>query len=166
MDIIAARVAYIFSEDDFDVDRIVGPENIGERDMERLASIVMRDFDPEFRFMVRPGDMLIGGRNFRYGHPHYPPMQGMRHLGIARVIAESFAPGYWREEMEEGFPQVTCAGILNAVSRWDNILVSFKEGVFRNTDRDIVLSIDCFSFRKARMLKAGALNALLKINNK
>jgi hypothetical protein len=60
---------------------------------------------------VQPGDLLVGNHNFGYGHPHYPPMIGMRHLGIAGVIAESFSPGYWRGEIAMGFPQVICPGI-------------------------------------------------------
>ena len=32
-------------------------------------------------------------------------MIGLRRLGIRAVIADSFATGYWREEIAEGFPR-------------------------------------------------------------
>ena len=35
-------------------------------------------------------------------------MIGLRRLGVRAVIAESFATGYWREEIAEGFPQIAC----------------------------------------------------------
>jgi 3-isopropylmalate/(R)-2-methylmalate dehydratase small subunit len=55
---------------------------------------------------VRLGDLLVGNHNFGYGHPHYPPMKAMRHMGIAGVIV--VPPGYWRGEISMGFPQVSC----------------------------------------------------------
>lgn len=81
------RVAWIFPEKDFDVDDIVGVANIKLKDPVKLAEVAMSDFDPGFAAQVRPGDLLIGGENFGYGHPHYPPMIAMRQLGLSGVVA-------------------------------------------------------------------------------
>ncbi len=89
---LRGRVAFIFDEIDFDVDQIVGVKNIKITDIDELAAAAMQSYDPDFRSQVRPGDILVGNVNFGYGHPHYPPMRAMRHLGIAGVIAESFSP--------------------------------------------------------------------------
>ena len=112
---LKGRVAFIFEEIDFDVDQIVGVKNIKIQDVEELASVAMESFEPDFRSQIRAGDLLIGNTNFGYGHPHYPPMIAMRHIGIAGVIAESFSPGYWRGEIAMGFPQISCPGYLK---RW------------------------------------------------
>jgi len=64
-----------------------------------------------FADLVQPGDIIVGGENFGYGHPHFAPMIGLRRLGISAVAANSFATGYWREEIAEGFPQIACPGI-------------------------------------------------------
>jgi 3-isopropylmalate/(R)-2-methylmalate dehydratase small subunit len=69
------RVAWIFQEDNFDVDQIVGVKNIKLTDIGELAHAAMTSYDPEFAKVVRPGDLIIGGKNFGYGHPHYPPMK-------------------------------------------------------------------------------------------
>ena len=120
------RIAWIFPDDDFDVDQIVGVKNIKITDIDELAAVAMQAYDPDFAGVVRRGDVLVGGRNFGYGHPHYPPMRAMRHLGIAAVIAESFAPGFWRGEISMGFPLVTCPGILGAVGRWDRVALDWE----------------------------------------
>jgi 3-isopropylmalate/(R)-2-methylmalate dehydratase small subunit len=86
-------VAFIFAEPDFDVDQIVGVKNMKVLDIEELTRHAMKAYDPEFAASVAPGDVLVGATNFGYGHPHYPSMKAMRHLGIAGVIAESFSPG-------------------------------------------------------------------------
>ena len=86
---LQGRVAWVFEEDDYDIDLIVGVSNIKITDLNELAALVMADRAPGFAATVQPGDLLVGGRNFGYGHPHYPAMRAMRHLGIAGVVAES-----------------------------------------------------------------------------
>lgn len=154
---LKGRVAWIFERADFDIDEIVGVKNIKIQDVEKLAGLAMREFDPEFRAQVQPGDLLVGNHNFGYGHPHYPPMIAMRHLGLAGVIAESFAPGYWRGEIAMGFPQVACPGILAAVHRWDRIEVDWAAGVVRNVTRQSTLPFEPLAEADRQMLEAGGL---------
>lgn len=159
---LRGRVAFIFDEVDFDVDQIVGVKNIKIQDVAELARLAMQSYDPDFAARVKPGDILIGAANFGYGHPHYPPMRAMRHLGIAGVVAESFSPGYWRGEISMGFPQATCPGVLGAVSRWDEIEVDFADSLLRNLTRGTTLPIEPLSAGDAAMLAAGGLVPYLK----
>ena len=129
---LRGRVAYVFDEADFDVDQIVGVENIHLTDPDALAACAMRRFDPGFAEAVRPGDVVVGAENFGYGHPHFAPMIGLRRLGIRAVIAESFATGYWREEIAEGFPQIACSGITGLVARWDEVEIDWEAAEIRN----------------------------------
>jgi 3-isopropylmalate/(R)-2-methylmalate dehydratase small subunit len=156
------RVAFIFTEIDFDVDQIVGVKNMKTTDVEELVRVAMSAYDPDFRSSVRPGDFLVGAANFGYGHPHYPPMRAMRHMGVAGVIAESFSPGYWRGEISMGFPQVACPGILGFVDRWDDIEVDFATGCLRNHTRGATIEIEPLSAGDAAMLEAGGLLPYLK----
>jgi 3-isopropylmalate/(R)-2-methylmalate dehydratase small subunit len=159
---LRGRVAFVFEEIDFDVDQIVGVKNIKIQDVAELARLAMQAYDPDFASQVRPGDILIGAGNFGYGHPHYPPMRAMRHLGIAGVVAESFSPGYWRGEISMGFPQAACPGVLAAVSRWDEIEVDYAENLLRNLTRGTTLPIEPLSAGDAAMLAAGGLVPYLK----
>jgi 3-isopropylmalate/(R)-2-methylmalate dehydratase small subunit len=159
---LQGRVAWIFSESNFDVDQIVGIKNIKLTDIGELARVAMAAHDPDFARRVRPGDLLIGGENFGYGHPHYPSMKALRHLGIAGVIAESFSPGFWRGEISMGFPLVPCPGILRLVERWDELLVDWIRGVVRHGRSGQELSIEPLSMADRRMLETGGLIPYLK----
>jgi 3-isopropylmalate/(R)-2-methylmalate dehydratase small subunit len=159
---LRGRAAFVFEEADFDVDQIVGVKNIKIQDVAELARLAMQAYDPDFAAKVKPGDILIGGENFGYGHPHYPPMRAMRHLGIAGVVAESFSPGYWRGEISMGFPQAACPGVLAAVSRWDEIEVDYAENTLRNLTRGTTLPIEPLAAGDAAMLAAGGLVPYLK----
>lgn len=159
---LRGRVAFIFSELDFDVDQIVGVKNIKITDVNELADAAMQEYDPAFRSKVRPGDILVGNHNFGYGHPHYPPMRAMRHLGIAGMVAESFSPGYWRGEISMGFPHASCPGVLGLVERWDEIELDWTTGVIRNLTKGKQLPIEPLALADMRMLEAGGLVQYLK----
>ena len=135
LDALRGRVAFVFEEADFDVDQIVGVENIRLTDPDALAACAMRRFDPGFAEQVEPGDVVVGAENFGYGHPHFAPMIGLRRLGVRAVIAESFATGYWREEIAEGFPQIACPGITGLARRWDEIEIDWEAAQVRNMSR-------------------------------
>jgi 3-isopropylmalate/(R)-2-methylmalate dehydratase small subunit len=159
---LRGRVAYIFDEEDFDVDQIVGIENIKILDNEELARVSMKQYDPEFASRVRPGDLLVGGGNFGYGHPHYPAMKLMRHWGVTGVVADSFAPFYWRHEMNMAFPQVACPGIRGIVGRWDDIEVDWARGVVVNHTRQQQLEFEPFARSDLEILAVGGFIPWLK----
>ncbi|GAB2924364.1 Isopropylmalate/citramalate isomerase small subunit [Paraburkholderia jirisanensis] len=156
------RVAFVFSDDDYDVDQIVGVKNIRVQDRDELRRIVMKSIDPDFVSTVQVGDILVGGHNFGYGHPHYPPMTAMRDLGISAVIAESFSPGYWWGEMAEGFPQITCPGILELARRWDQVEVVWSANVVRNLTTARSLSFEPLGPVAQQMLSSGGLVGYLQ----
>jgi 3-isopropylmalate/(R)-2-methylmalate dehydratase small subunit len=152
--VLEGRVAWIF-DSDFDVDLIIGVENIKYYDADRLASVCMKAYDPNFVNDVRPGDIIVGGRNFGYGHPHYPAMIAMRNAGIVAVVAESFAPGFWRGELYQGMPLVTVPGISSAVQRWDDMEVDWRTATVRVVSSGQVLQGKPLSAHAIEVIEAG-----------
>lgn len=138
-DVLEGRVAWIFG-DDFDIDLVIGPQNIKSYDRDFLLSVCMHDYDPRFCMDVEPGDVIVGGRNFGYGHPHYPAMLALRYSGIVGIVAESFSPGFYRGEIYNGVPLVTCPGITAVVERWDRLRVDWVDGRVDVVDRNVQLS--------------------------
>jgi len=137
--IISGRAAWVFTEHNFDIDLIVGVDNIKIKDVERLKEVCMKDYDPEFAKLVREGDVLVGGENFGYGHPHYPSFIALRALGINAVIAESFSPGFYRGETNNGFPLIECPGITNYVDRWDTLTLDWGSEQVTITPKNVTL---------------------------
>jgi len=154
---LQGRAAWVFREDDYDIDLIIGVRNIKITDVAELAKLAMGDQEPGFAATVHKGDVLVGGRNFGYGHPHYPAMRAMRHLGIAGVIAESFSPGFFRGEISMGFPLVTCPGICALAQRGDALEVDWAAGVVRHGPSGTALPIQPLSAAERGTLEAGGL---------
>lgn len=159
---LRGRVAWVFEEDDFDIDLIIGVSNIKITDLKELAALAMADRAPDFAANVQLGDLLVGGRNFGYGHPHYPAMRAMRHLGIAGVIAESFSPGFFRGEISMGFPLITCPGIATAVERGDEVEVNWGGNCVRLLPSGRSLPTQPLSAAERGTLEAGGLIPYLK----
>jgi 3-isopropylmalate/(R)-2-methylmalate dehydratase small subunit len=159
---LRGRVAWVFDEDDYDIDLIIGIRNIKITDVNELAKLAMADREPGFAATVQRGDLLVGGRNFGYGHPHYPAMKAMRHLGIAGVVAESFSPGFFRGEISMGFPLVTCPGIVGAAARGDAIEVDWAAACVRLPANGRALPLEPLGAAERQTLEAGGLIPYLK----
>ncbi len=162
MPTIRGRAAYIFGEANFDVDRILGFDAMRSHDHERMKAGAMRAFDTEFAKEVRTGDILIGGSNFGYGHPHGPPMAIMRSFGVKAVIAESFSPLYLMGELAAGFVQITCGGISETTQRWDELEVDWRAGRIMNHTSGTGLDFEAPTRNERLLLKRGGLFALLR----
>ncbi|WP_209121631.1 3-isopropylmalate dehydratase [Alkalihalobacillus sp. BA299] len=136
---INGRIAWIFKEANYDIDLIVGVDNIKTKDIEKLKEVCMKEYDPNFKTDVREGDVIVGGENFGYGHPHYPSCRALRALGIKAIIAESFSPGFYRGESTNGFPLIECPGISTIANRWDRVHFNWETEKLSFPDKDIEL---------------------------
>ncbi|MGX6447965.1 LeuD/DmdB family oxidoreductase small subunit, partial [Patulibacter sp. S7RM1-6] len=160
-DVLEGDVAWVFG-DDFDIDLIVGVQNIKRYEPDFLREVCMADFEPGFADRVRPGDVLVAGRNFGYGHPHYPSMVAMRLLGIAAVVAESYAPGFWRGETFNGMPLLRCPGIADATARGDRLRIAWTTGEVANRTTGATLTAEVPPARVAAIWRAGGSLNLLR----
>jgi 3-isopropylmalate/(R)-2-methylmalate dehydratase small subunit len=139
--IIEGRVAWIFP-DNFDPDFIVGVENIATLDIEVLKCATMNKFETDFTEKVQKGDILIGGRNFGYGHPHPQAMRAMRAWGVKVVIAESFFHVFYRGELASGSHLFVSPKITQNVNRWDELYLDTDRAVFLNKTKGLELAFE------------------------
>lgn len=65
-------------------------------DPNELAKISFIELRPEFSKQVKPGDFVIGGRNFGCGSSRETAATALMHTGITAVIAKSFARIFYR----------------------------------------------------------------------
>jgi 3-isopropylmalate/(R)-2-methylmalate dehydratase small subunit len=109
--------AWVFG-DDVDTDAIA-PGAWMKGGIEALAAHCLETHDPEFARSVKPGDILVAGRNFGAGSSREQAPQALKHLGVAAVIAESFAGLFYRNAINLGLPALVCpqAKRINAGAR-------------------------------------------------
>jgi 3-isopropylmalate/(R)-2-methylmalate dehydratase small subunit len=77
-------------------------------DPEELSEHLMENVRPGFRAQVRGGDFIVAGTNFGCGSSREQAPQIIKHVGVAAVVAESFARIFFRNAINIGLLLVTC----------------------------------------------------------
>jgi 3-isopropylmalate dehydratase small subunit len=90
--------------DNIDTDRIIPGKYTKTLDLSHLAAHVLEDLDPTFRERVRPGDILVAGRNFGCGSSREQAPLALKAAGITAVVAHSFARIFFRNGINLGLP--------------------------------------------------------------
>lgn len=99
--------AWVFG-DNVDTDAIA-PGRYMKFGIEEIARHCLESVDPAFAGTVRPGDVLVAGRNFGAGSSREQAPEALKHLGVAALVAESFAGLFYRNAINLGLPAVVCA---------------------------------------------------------
>lgn len=75
-----------------------------------VARHCLESVRPDFAAGVQPGDVVVAGPNFGIGSSREQAAAALRHLGVAAVIAPSFAGLFFRNAFNLGLLLLTCAG--------------------------------------------------------
>ena len=102
---IHTGTAHVYG-DDVDTDRIIPGKYTKTLNLDDLAGHVLEDLDPEFRSQVRPGDILVAGKNFGAGSSREQAPLALQAAGVAVVVANFFARIFYRNAINIGLPVV------------------------------------------------------------
>ncbi len=97
-------------------------------DLSELARYCLIEFKPEFASTVKPGDVLVAGRNFGCGSSREHAPLSIKATGVQAVVARSFARIFYRNAINVGLPILQCDLLYNAVAEGDAIEVDVRAG--------------------------------------
>jgi 3-isopropylmalate/(R)-2-methylmalate dehydratase small subunit len=119
-----------------DTDVIIPARYLTSIEPEELAKHCMEDLEPEFVRRVRPGDVIVAGRNFGSGSSREHAPLAIKGSGVACVIAVSFARIFFRNAINVGLPVVECPGVTDGAKTGDAFRVDLEAGVVENATRN------------------------------
>ncbi|MDG1008974.1 MAG: 3-isopropylmalate dehydratase [Amylibacter sp.] len=90
-------------DDDIDTD-VLAPGRYMNSPLKTLAAHCLEAVNPEFATAAKPGDVLVAGRNFGVGSSREQAAECLKVLGIAAVVAQSFAGIFYRNAINLGLP--------------------------------------------------------------
>ncbi|KAI3591388.1 3-isopropylmalate dehydratase small subunit [Cupriavidus sp. U2] len=93
--------------DDVDTDAMA-PGPYMKSGLDELARHCLENLRADFPTHVRPGDIVVAGTNFGMGSSREQAAQALRHLGVAAVLARSFAGLFYRNAINIGLPVLVC----------------------------------------------------------
>jgi 3-isopropylmalate/(R)-2-methylmalate dehydratase small subunit len=96
--------------DDVDTDALA-PGAYMQLGVEGIAPHCLENLVPAFARDVRPGDVIVAGRNFGIGSSREQAAAVLVHLGVAAVIAPSYGGLFFRNAFNLGLLLLTCPTI-------------------------------------------------------
>jgi 3-isopropylmalate/(R)-2-methylmalate dehydratase small subunit len=116
--------------DNVDTD-VLAPGRYMKFGIEEIAKHCLEALRPEFAKEVKPGDIVVAGRNFGAGSSREQAPEALRHLGVAALIAESFAGIFYRNAINLGLPALTCPN-ARRIRQGDLLKVDALAGTIEN----------------------------------
>lgn len=98
-----------------------------------LATHCLEAVRPEFAREVRAGDVIAAGPNFGVGSSREQAAAALKHLGIAAVLAPSFAGIFYRNAINLGLPVLVCAQ-AGALADGERIALDLRQGIVTRAD--------------------------------
>jgi 3-isopropylmalate dehydratase small subunit len=94
--------------DDVNTD-VIHPPQFFSLDREVVKRGLFAGLDPQFHERVRPGDVLVAGRNFGCGSSRETSIQSLKLNGVGAIVAVDFARIFFRSATNNALPCVTFA---------------------------------------------------------
>jgi 3-isopropylmalate/(R)-2-methylmalate dehydratase small subunit len=102
-----------------------------------LAKHCLEDERPEFVKQVKPGDFVVGGRNFGQGSSREHAAIVIKLAGAQAVVAPSFARIFYRNAINSGLPVVICDA--ERIDDGDQLELRLGEGKLIDRTKGITL---------------------------
>jgi len=153
--------AWVFG-DDVDTDIIIPARYLTTTDPAELAAHCMEPVSPDFPRQVRPGDVVVGGKNFGCGSSREHAPVALKGCGVAVVIAPTFARIFYRNAFNVGLPAIESAAAAAAIRPGDEVEVDLAGGRIRNVTRGEDYAFAPIPAFMMELVQAGGLMAWLR----
>ena len=95
---------------------------------EEMARHALEDLDPDFASNVRPGDVVVAGKNFGCGSSREQAAACLKAAGVQAVVAQSFARIFFRNAINLGLAVLQCEEAGKALEKGDAVEIDFAGG--------------------------------------
>ncbi|HYN11380.1 MAG TPA: 3-isopropylmalate dehydratase [Burkholderiales bacterium] len=151
--------AWVFG-DDITTDALA-PGRYMKSAIDEIAKHCLEGVDPSFASSVKPGDIVVGGRNFGTGSSREQAAEALKQLGVAALIAESFAGLFYRNALNLGLPAVECAE-AKRIRSGDKLRVDAEGGKIENLTSGQTFACEPIPPHLVQMVRDGGLLAQLE----
>ncbi len=115
--------------DDIDTDIIIPTEYLALKSVEDMKPYAFSPLREELAGLIKPGDIIVAGKNFGCGSSREQAPEIIKALGIKCVIAGSFARIFFRNSINNGLLLIENSKLHDDIKEGDEITVTPGEKV-------------------------------------
>ena len=127
--------------DDIDTDIIIPTEYLALKTIEDMKQYGFSPLRPELARQIKPGDIIVAGKNFGCGSSREQAPEVIKALGIPCIIAKSFARIFYRNALNNGLLLLEQPELHDVVKEGDTITVTVNEDVEYNGKKYPIASL-------------------------
>ena len=148
--------------DDIDTDIIIPTEYLALPTVAAMAPFAFSPLRPGLAAQIKPGDVIVAGKNFGCGSSREQAPEILKELQIGCVIAKSYARIFYRNAVNNGLLLLENPDLSDAVQEGDEVTVTVGEAVcYRGKDYPLAKMAD----NVLEILASGGLVAAMKKQN-
>ncbi len=115
--------------DDIDTDIIIPTEYLALKTIDDMKQYAFSPLRPELAAKITPGDIIVAGKNFGCGSSREQAPEVIKALGIACIIAKSFARIFYRNALNNGLFLLEQPHLYDEISEGDVVTVTVNRDV-------------------------------------
>ena len=145
-----------------DTDAIIPARFLVTSDAKELGANCMAGLEPDWVKRVKPGDIMVAGRNFGCGSSREHAPIALLNMGAKAVIADSFARIFFRNAINLGLVPVICKGISKKVKEGQTLTLDFVKGVVTVQETGESYPCEALGEQAMKILAAGGIKPLMR----
>jgi len=142
--------------DNINTDDIIAAKYLVSSDAKELGKHCMESIRPDFASIVKPGDIIVAGKNFGCGSSREHAPLAIKGSGIQAVIARSFAAIFFRNAINIGLPFLELKD-ANDLKDGDLLEIDIGRGIIKNLSQNKSYKISPFPEFLQEIIKQGGL---------
>ena len=115
--------------DDIDTDIIIPTEYLALKTVQDMTPYAFSPLRPELASQIKPGDIIVAGKNFGCGSSREQAPEIIKALGIQCVIAKSFARIFFRNSINNGLLLIEQPTLYDDIKEGDTVSVVMNEHI-------------------------------------
>jgi 3-isopropylmalate dehydratase small subunit len=131
---------WVVRHDNVDTDMIFHNRHLAITDVREMGQHAFGNLEgmKAFATAVKPGDVVVAGKNFGCGSSRQQAVDCFAALGVAVIVADSFGAIYERNAVNNAFPVLVAPGASAALHDGEVVTVDLAAGTLRRADGSVL----------------------------
>jgi 3-isopropylmalate/(R)-2-methylmalate dehydratase small subunit len=101
---------------------------------EEVKKVILH-IHPKFSQEVKPGDVIVAGKNWGCGSSREQAPANLKRLGLGCIVAESYGRIFFRNSVALAFPTIVCPAVSKAFDEGDDLELELESARVRNVTK-------------------------------